>query len=166
MEQACDVGLLIPSWSSLKDWRDRSHLYVRQRPLSTEPGSRVWLCKGRRFVYSYCIDGFVELDEAVDEAGWAFVVSDGRAANRDIERIPDPHGVATRWMQGFRYLAPGAKEFVKAPRRPRAAKPAVVPAPTAEALPGPVAADPTPKSTEPTWAGRLARRLGRSEKGG
>jgi hypothetical protein len=113
MERACDVAMLIPSWSPLDDWRNRTHLYVHQRPLATEPGSRVWLCKDRRLVYTYRIDGFVELDE-VAEAGWALVVSDGRRANRPLARIPDPHGVAARWIQGFRYLTPDARQFVKA----------------------------------------------------
>lgn len=115
MAQACDVAMLIPPWSPLKDWRNRTHLYVHQRPVSTGPGSRVWLCKDRTLVHTYRIDGFVELEEAVHEAGWAFVVSDGRRANWPLARIPDPYGVATRWMHGFRYLAPGATQFVKAP---------------------------------------------------
>src|SRR5688572_9181279 len=135
MEQACDLGLLIPSWSDVKDWRERSHLYVHQRPLAVGEGSRVWLCKNRRLVHSYRIDGFVELDEAVDEAGWAIVVSDGKRANRDIDAIPDPHGVARRWMQGFRYLTSGATEFVKAPRRPRVPAAAAAPSPAPPSVP-------------------------------
>src|SRR5687768_662696 len=105
MEQSWDVALLIPSWSEVKDWRDRTHLYVHQRPLAVDEGSRVWLCKDRRFFYTYRIDGFVELSEALpgdeahgDEHGWAIVVSDGKRANRDIDNIPDPHGVVRRWM--------------------------------------------------------------------
>src|SRR5688500_1222175 len=123
MQQACDVALLIPSWSDLKDWRDRTHLYVHQRPLAAEPGSRVWLCKERKLIYSYRIDDFLDLRGALpgtaddEEAGWALVVSDGKRANREIDNIADPDGVATRWMQGFRYLEPGAKAFVKASRR-------------------------------------------------
>nr|MDQ3757774.1 hypothetical protein [Actinomycetota bacterium] len=120
-EEPLDVALLIPTWSKVKDWTDLSHVYIHQRPLATAPGSRVWLCKDRRLVYSYRIDGFVDLEEN-DEPGWALAVSDGRRANRDIDGIPDPHGVVTRWMQGFRYTTAGATAFVRAPRRPRRAK--------------------------------------------
>lgn len=162
MEHACDVALLIPSWSALQDWKDRTHLYVHQRPLAAEPGSRVWLCKDRRFIWSYQIDDFVDLREALpgdahdEEAGWALVVSDGRRAVRDVDNIPDPHGVATRWMQGFRYLEPGGKAFVKAPRRPRSTASTASPAePESEAAP---TATETPAGS---WASRLARRLGR-----
>ena len=175
-----DVALLIPSWSDTKDWRDRTHLYVHQQPLAVAEGSRVWLCKERRLFHSYRIDGFVELSEALpgseggeQEHGWALAVSDGKRANRDLDNIPDPHGVAARWMQGFRYLAPGAHEFVKAPRRPRtapAAPPATGPAP-APVEPDIAAHEEQPASpavpapAEPTWAGRLARRLRRGREG-
>lgn len=159
MQHACDVALLIPSWSEVKDWRERTHLYVHQRPQAVEEGSRVWLCKDRRFVYSYRIEGFVDLQEALpgetqqEETGWALVVSDGKRANREIDAIPDPQGVAARWMQGFRYLEPGATAFVKAPRRPRQA-------PVVE--PEPAAAEPEAVAEgRPSWAIRAARRLSR-----
>lgn len=169
MDELCDVALLIPSWSTLKDWRDRTHLYVHQRPLATAPGARVWLVKDRRIFHSYRIDGFVDLEQALPgeaatetETGWALVVDDGKRANRDLEAIPDPHGVATRWMQGFRYMRPGATEFVRAPRRPRQAvapKPAPVTVPEAAPI-----EEPGPRSeAERPWAGRLARLLGRKE---
>jgi len=162
MPQACDVALLIPSWSELKDWRDRTHLYVHQRPLAAEPGSRVWLCKERRLIYSYRIDDFLDLREHLpgeadtEDAGWALVVSDGKRANRDLGNIADPDGVATRWMQGFRYLEPEAKAFVKAPRRPRAQEAAPEPV-LAEAD---VATQSAPEARS-SWAIRAARRLGR-----
>jgi hypothetical protein len=162
VEQACDVALLIPSWSALADWKDRTHLYVHQRPLAAEPGSRVWLCKDRRFIWTYRIDDFLELREHLpghtgDEGeGWALVVSDGRRAARDVDNIPDPHGVATRWMQGFRYLEPGAKAFVKAPRRPRGSAPTAPP--PGDALHAPAEATALPAVS---WASRVARRLGR-----
>lgn len=163
-----DVALLVPSWSQVADWRERTHLYVHQRPLAVAEGSRVWLCRDRRLFHSYRIDGFVELSEALpdttdheQEHGWALVVSDGKRANRALDGIPDPHGVARRWMQGFRYLTPDAKEFVKAPRRPR------VPAgsrPPEDAVEPSAPAEEAKMSTaepKPTWAGRLAQRLGR-----
>lgn len=128
MAQSYDVALLIPTWSKVQDWTDLHHVYVHRRPLAATPGSRVWLCKNRRLVYSYRIDGFVDLEQALPgeadngaDAGWALVVSDGRRANRTLEAIPDPDGVAARWMQGFRYLAPRAAAFVKAPPRRRRA---------------------------------------------
>lgn len=172
MQQAWDVVLLIPAWSELGDWRDRTHLYVHQRPLAVDEGSRVWLCKDRRLVHSYRIDGFVELSEALpgDEAheqehGWAIAVSDGKRANRDIDDIPDPHGVVRRWMQGFRYLTPGAREFVKAPRRPRAVRAssasASPPLPQPTVPPVDTEAPPVASGPKPTWAGRLAQRLGK-----
>ncbi|HEX2040827.1 MAG TPA: hypothetical protein VHF47_13970 [Acidimicrobiales bacterium] len=165
-EEPLDVALLVPSWSELQDWKDRSHVYIHQRPLATAPGARVWLCKDRRLVYSYRIDGFVDLEHALpgererhEEAGWALVVSDGRRANRHIDGIPDPHGVVRRWMQGFRYMRAGAAEFVRAPRRPRRpqdgrAEHAPQPAPNPE----PVAAELPPPTS---WARRVARLLGR-----
>lgn len=167
-EKPLDVALLIPSWSKVQDWKDRSHVYIHQRPLATAPGARVWLCKDRRLVYSYCIDDFVDLEEALpgehdDEAGWALVVSDGRRANRDIDGISDPHGVVTRWMQGFRYMTSGATEFVRAPRRPRRPKAKdplpqepVVEAPEPAAVP-----EQQPEPPTPSWARRAARLLGR-----
>lgn len=166
MEQACDVALLIPSWSALADWKDRTHVYVHQRPLAAEPGSRVWLCKDRRFIWSYRIDDFLELREHLpghtgdDGEGWALVVSDGKRAARDVDNIPDPHGVAARWMQGFRYLEPGAKAFVKAPRRPRspASAPGAPGPATGEAGTATAEAAPLPALS---WASRVARRLGR-----
>lgn len=166
MEQSWDVALLIPSWSEVKDWRDRTHLYVHQRPLAVDEGSRVWLCKERRLVHSYRIDGFIELSEALpgagdneQEHGWAIVVSDGKRANRDIDNIPDPHGVVRRWMQGFRYLAPDAREFVKAPRRPSRQSTAASGVPSV--LPADAEEPPVTSAPKPTWAGRLAQRLGR-----
>lgn len=160
-----DVALLIPKWSQVADWRERTHLYVHQRPLAVAEGSRVWLCKERRLFHSYRIDGFVELSEALpdptdheQEHGWALVVSDGKRANRDIDAIPDPHGVAKRWMQGFRYLTPDAREFVKAPRRPRPAPPAAQPVEVTVPTEAP---EPAPVESRTTWAGRLAQRLGR-----
>lgn len=164
MQQACDVALLIPSWSELKDWRDRTHLYVHQRPQAAEPGSRVWLCKDRRLVYSYRIDDFLDLrkhlpgESDAEDAGWALVVSDGKRVSRDLDNIADPHGVAARWMQGFRYLEPGATAFVKAPRRPRAA-PAQV-RPPEPPTPMDEAAEQAP-ADRASWATRAARRLGR-----
>lgn len=168
MEHRCDVALLIPSWSTAQDWKDRTHLYVHQRPLAAEVGSRVWLCKDGRLFYSYRIDDFLDLREHLpadgdhEEAGWALVVSDGRRANRDIANIPDPHAVAARWRQGFRYLETGAKAFVKAPRRPRAAAPAAGP-PGVEERHAP--AEPTvhvvPQERAGSWASRMARLLGR-----
>jgi hypothetical protein len=168
-EKPLDVALLIPSWSKVQDWKDRSHVYIHQRPLATAPGARVWLCKDRRLVYTYQIDDFVDLEEALpgehdrdEETGWALVVSDGRRANRDIDGISDPHGVVTRWMQGFRYMKPGATEFVRAPRQPRRPKVAepepqedVVEEREPAAVPGPQS-EPTP-----SWARRAARLLGR-----
>lgn len=164
MQQACDVALLIPQWSDLKDWRDRTHLYVHQRPQAAAPGSRVWLCKDRRLIYSYRIDDFLELrghlpgEADAEDAGWALVVSDGKRVNRDLDNIADPDGVAARWMQGFRYLEPGAKAFVKAPRRPRLVQASPVeprPAAVVEAEPE------APTAVRPSWATRAARRLGR-----
>lgn len=170
MEQAYDVALLVPSWSPLKDWRDRTHLYVHQRPLATAPGARVWLVKDRRIFHSYRIEGFVDLETALPgeaanetDAGWALVVADGRRASRDIADIPDPHGVVTRWMQGFRYMTTGARAFVRAPRRPRRK---VEPSPT-PSMEEPVSPEPEATAAEPaaapSWAGRLARLLGRKE---
>lgn len=154
-EEPLDVALLIPTWSKVQDWKDLSHVYVHQRPLATAPGARVWLCKDRRLVYSYAIDGFLDLHDH-EEEGWALVVSDGRRANREVDNIPDPHGVARRWMQGFRYMRAGASEFVRAPRRPRRPKPE---------LPASVAEESVPEaaSTAPSlsWARRAARLLGR-----
>ena len=128
-EGPLDVALLVPAWSKVQDWKDLGHLYIHQRPLATGPGARVWLCKDRRLVYSYRIDGFLALEDALpgehdreEESGWALVVSDGRRANRAVDDIPDPHGVVKRWMQGVRYMTPDAKEFGKAPRRPRRPK--------------------------------------------
>jgi|SRR5688572_18882721 len=171
MEQTYDVALLVPSWSPLKDWRDRTHLYVHQRPLATAPGARVWLVKDRRIFHSYRIEGFVDLEaalpgEAETETGWALVVTDGHRANRDIEDIPDPHGVATRWMQGFRYMTSGAAEFARAPRRPaRKPMPAPVEVVEDEGANGVDPSGPTPATVpaERSWAGRLARLLGRKE---
>lgn len=166
VEQACDVALLIPSWSALKDWKERTHLYVHQRPLAAAVGSRVWLCKDRRLIWSYRIDDFLELSEALsgeaaeDGAGWALVVSDGRRAARDVDAIPDPHGVASRWMQGFRYLEPDAKGFVKAPRRPRTTAPMRPPDPVVEPS-EPGRAQVGNEAPASSWASRLARRLGR-----
>lgn len=165
MEHRCDVALLIPSWSAVQDWKDRTHLYVHQRPLAAEPGSRVWLCKDGRLFYSYRIDDFLDLREHLpgdgdhEEAGWALVVSDGRRANRDIANIPDPHAVAARWRQGFRYLESGAKAFVKAPRRPRVAAAPAEP-PTVEHTPEP-AAEVAAEARAGSWASRMARLLGR-----
>ena len=161
-DEPLDVALLIPSWSKVQDWKDLRHVYIHQRPLATGPGARVWLCKDRRLVYSYCIDGFVDLEET-DETGWALEVSDGRRANRDVDTIPDPHGVVTRWMQGFRYMKADAAEFVRAPRRPRRPK-AVGPEPQ-----GPDIEEATPvdepeqvrESPSVPWARRAARLLGR-----
>lgn len=159
-EEPLDVALLIPSWSKLQDWKDLHHVYIHQRPLATGPGARVWLCKDRRLVYSYCIDGFVDLEET-EEPGWALEVSDGRRANRDIDGIPDPHGVVTRWMQGFRYMKAGAAEFVRAPRQPRRPK-AVEPEPQ-EAVAAEEVAEEARVETQPpgSWARRAARLLGR-----
>lgn len=169
MEHRCDVALLIPSWSAVQDWKDRTHVYVHQRPLAAEPGSRVWLCKDGRFFYSYRIDDFLDLREYLPgeaghpDAGWALVVSDGRRANRDIAAIPDPHGVAVRWRQGFRYLATGATAFVKAPRRARPAATApehveLAPVTDPEA---PAAGRQTREERADSWASRMARLLGR-----
>jgi|SRR5688500_12756910 len=154
-DEPLDVALLIPSWSKLQDWKDLSHVYIHQRPLATGPGARVWLCKDRRLVYSYLIEGFLDLHEH-EEAGWALVVSDGRRANRDIDGIPDPHGVVRRWMQGFRYMRRDASEFVRAPRRPRAPKAAE--ARPEQAVVPDLAAAPTASQS---WARRAARMLGR-----
>lgn len=171
MEHRRDVALLIPSWSAVQDWKDRTHLYVHQRPLAAEPGSRVWLCRDGRFFYSYRIDDFLDLREHLPgdgdhaEAGWALVVSDGRRANRDIAGIPDPHGVAARWRQGFRYLETGATAFVKAPRRPRSAATSTsappVDAETLAASDAPAADRHTPEERAHSWASRMARLLGR-----
>lgn len=169
MDEPCDVALLIPSWSPLKDWRDRTHLYVHQRPLATAPGSRVWLVKDRRLVHSYRIEGFVDLEKVLPgeadneaETGWAMAVSDGRRANRDLDAIPDPHGVVTRWMQGFRYMRPDATEFVRAPRRPRPAAVKDAPDPALEEVSPIEEQAPEPRVERP-WAGRLARLLGRKD---
>lgn len=165
MEHRRDVALLIPSWSALEDWKDRTHLYVHQRPLAAEPGSRVWLCKDGRFFYSYRIDDFLDLREYLpgdgdhEEPGWALVVSDGRRTNRDIANIPDPHAVAARWRQGFRYLETGAKAFVKAPRRRRTA--AVPTAPAAVEVPPEAASAVAAEERPGSWASRMARLLGR-----
>lgn len=177
MEHALDVALLIPSWSKVQDWKELQHVYIHQRPLATGPGARVWLCKDRRLVWSYRIDGFVELRDALpgdtdqEEAGWALQVSDGRRASRDVDGIADPNGVAARWMQGFRYLESGATAFVRAPRRPRAKQSVaeeaadvlhVRPAPNGPAggVPGLDPAVPAAPA-DGSWAARLARRLGR-----
>jgi hypothetical protein len=157
-EEPLDVALLIPTWSKVQDWKDLRHVYVHQRPLATAPGARVWLCKDRRLVYSYAIDGFLDLHDH-EEQGWALVVSDGRRANRQVDDIPDPQGVARRWMQGFRYMKAGAAEFVQAPRRPRRPK-AEPPVSVAEEAEESV---PEAESTLPSasWARRAARLLGR-----
>lgn len=159
-----DVALLIPSWSELKDWRDRTHLYVHQRPQATGAGARVWLCKDRRLVYSYRIDGFLDLREhlpgaeAEEGAGWAIAVSDGKRANRDLGAIPDPDGVAARWMQGFRYMEEGATAFVKAPRARR--RPEEEAATGASVVEEPAAVG-EPGREKGSWAARAARRLSR-----
>lgn len=125
--EAFDLAMLVPSWSEREEWVGRTHLYVHQRPKATAEGARVWLCHGRTFFYSYRLDGFVELAEALPSSGagadegWALQVSDGRKVERSIDDISDPSGVATRWSQGFRYLSSGGREFVRAPRQ-RAAK--------------------------------------------
>jgi hypothetical protein len=86
----------------------------------------VWLCHGRTLFRSYRLDGFIDLTEALPgndgaDQGWALQVSDGRPEDRPLDLVRDPTGVATRWSQGFRYLAPGARRFVRAsvPRGPR-----------------------------------------------
>lgn len=165
-EEPLDVALLVPSWSKVQDWKDLGHVYIHQRPLATAPGARVWLCKDRRLVYSYRIDAFLELEDALpgerergEESGWALVVSDGRRANRGIDDIPDPHGVVTRWMQGFRYMRAGAAEFVKAPRRPR--RPKAVEAEQASSTASTEAGLDPAGVPQDSWARRAARLLGR-----
>lgn len=140
--EAFDLAMLVPSWSEREEWVGRTHLYVHHRPKATAEGARVWLCQGRTFFYSYRVDGFVELAEALPaggdagaEEGWALQVSDGRKAERSIEDVSDPSGVATRWSQGFRYLAPGGREFVRAPRQSRAKATAAEAEPTAVKVP-------------------------------
>ena len=163
-DEPLDVALLIPSWSKVQDWKDLRHVYIHQRPLATGPGARVWLCKDRRLVYSYCIDGFVDLEET-DETGWALEVSDGRRANREVDAIPDPHGVVTRWMQGFRYMKADAAEFVRAPRRPRRPK-AAGPEPQDPVTEEATSVDEPEQVQAPPpapWARRAARLLGRRE---
>lgn len=125
--EAFDLAMLVPSWSEREEWVGRTHLYVHQRPKATAEGARVWLCHGRTLFYSYRLDGFVELAEALPSSGgatadegWALQVSDGRKVERSIDEVADPSGVATRWSQGFRYLSPGGREFVRAPRQSRA----------------------------------------------
>lgn len=124
-----DLALLVPKWSERAEWAGRTHLYVHQRPKGTAPGSRIWLCQGRVLFHSYQLDGFLELARhlppgaAGSDQGWALQVSDGRPESHALSDIPDEAGVAARWSQGYRYLSPGAAEFVKAPpaRRPRPA---------------------------------------------
>jgi hypothetical protein len=161
-EPTLDLAMLVPSWSKVADWKGLYHLYVAQRPKVTAPGARVWLCRDRRLFYSYRIGGFVELAGSVPEgsagkeAGWAIEVSDGKAANRPLDAIDDPSGVATRWQQGFRYMAPGATAFVRAPRvRARRARPSAPPA--EESPPGPA----PPAAAAPSrrgWARNLLQR--------
>lgn len=120
-----DVALLVPAWSSRDEWIGRTHLYVHQRPKATAEGARVWLCQERTLFYTYRLDGFVDLAEALPRdaghphEGWALEVSDGRAVVQSVDDVRDPTGVATRWSQGFRYLSPGGRRFVRAPRAQR-----------------------------------------------
>jgi hypothetical protein len=143
----CDVVLLVPGWSEIDDWVGRKILYVPQRPRGTDPGARVYLCRERSLFYSYRIDGFLDLQESLPagttegDEGWAIQVSDGRPIDRPLDDIEDPSGVVTRWVQGFRYVAPGGTVFVRSPRY-RAVMPvkepkerAVEPTSAAEATP-------------------------------
>jgi hypothetical protein len=162
-EPALDVAMLVPLWSKLADWKGLHHLYVAQRPKVAAAGSRVWLCRDRRLFYSYRIDGFVELagnvpqGSAGEEPGWAFEVSDGKGANRPLDKIEDASGVATRWQQGFRYMTPGAHAFVRAPRvrARRAPRLAAVPEGAPPEPAPPVAAAP---ARQGWWRTRFGRR--------
>ena len=118
----CDVVLLVPGFSDTEDWVGRRILYVPQRPRGTDAGARVYLCRSRALFYSYRIDGFLDLDESLPSGrtdvteGWAIQVSDGGSIQRPLDEVEDPSGVATRWVQGFRYVSPGARSFIRSPR--------------------------------------------------